>query len=126
MAKHRLNPDVARVTGADKRSPGRFKGRSDPQTDPLGDPPANLTESMQAEWHSLFADIPWLRRSDRGIVALTVRLLDALHTNPAQFPISGYGQLRLCLSSLGATPVDRSRVSQSDDEYDDPATEFLN
>ncbi len=126
MAKPRLNPDVARVTGADKRSPGRFAGRANPQTEPLGGPPASLSEGQQKVWLELVSDVPWLVTSDRAMVGITVRLIDALQTNPAGFPLSGYAQLRLCLSSLGATPVDRSKVSIASNDRDDSIAEFVN
>jgi hypothetical protein len=34
--------------------------------------------------------------------------------------------MRLCLSSMGGTPVDRTKISAPEEEPEDPADEFLN
>jgi len=68
---------------------------------------------------------PWLRASDKWIVGLASQL--SARTHEVDCPIGIYAQLRLCLSSMGGTPADRSRVQWStDDPDDDPASEFLN
>ena len=41
-------------------------------------------------------------------------------------PPAMIAQMRLLLSSMGGTPVDRSKVGKVDDEPDDPTDEFLN
>lgn len=123
MPKPRLTPDFARVTGADKRSPGRFKDRANPKVAPLGEPPEQLSEPIRAAWLDLADDLPWLARSDRAMLELTARLV-VMAEEPGA-PIGVLGQLRLCLSSLAATPVDRSKVPHVDDGDDDPADEFF-
>jgi len=40
--------------------------------------------------------------------------------------ISALAQLRLCLSAMGATPVDRSKVTMPEGKKPDPLEEFLN
>ena len=40
--------------------------------------------------------------------------------------MAAFAQMRLLLSSMGGTPVDRTKVSAPDDEAEDPADEFLN
>lgn len=124
MPRPRLTPEQARVMGADKRSPGRFKDRADPSTEPLGSPPQGLSAPVKEAWLELASDIPWLCRSDRHLLKLTAEL--AVATRRPDAPIAAYAQLRLCLSSLAATPTDRSKVSIPDDENEDPAAEFFN
>jgi hypothetical protein len=51
--------------------------------------------------------------------------LSVMAQDPAA-PVSVFAQMRLCLSSLAATPVDRSKVAVADDADDDPLNEFLN
>jgi len=46
-----------------------------------------------------------------------------MRTDP-EMGIAALAQLRLCLSAMGATPVDRSKVTMP--EADDSADEFLN
>jgi hypothetical protein len=125
MARPRLPVEVASITGSAQRSPGRFKGRSAPVVACLGDAPKRFTQEQVTIWKEFAADLPWLRQSDRRVVALAVMLQHTVDTNPA-CPIGVYAQLRMALSALGATPVDRTRVQVADDPADDPANEFLN
>ena len=124
MPRPRLAPQIARVTGADKRSPGRFKDRATPTSTPLGSPPDRLSEPVKAAWLDLAADLPWLARSDRKMLELTAQL-SVMAQEPGA-PVAVYAQLRLCLSSLAATPVDRSKIAVAADDDADPIAEFLN
>lgn len=124
MPKPRLTPEQAHVTGADKRSPGRFRDRATPTTQPLGQPPQGLSEPVRSAWLDLAADLPWLARSDRKMLELTARL-SVMAQEPGA-PVSVFAQMRLCLSSLAATPVDRSKVAVAADDDADPLAEFLN
>ncbi|AGI68919.1 hypothetical protein OAN307_c34260 [Octadecabacter antarcticus 307] len=81
---------------------------------------------IEAEaWQDFAAEMPWLCASDRWIVAIACRLLTRTHEPDC--PIRIYGQLQLCLTSMGGTPADRSRVQWStDDASDDQKCESLN
>lgn len=124
MANPRLPPEVAAVTGADKRSPGRFKGRAAPKVKSLGPAPKSMNEDQQAIWDEFNEDFPWLGRSDRRVVGLAVILQSAIDKGDA--PVAVFAQMRMLLSAMGGTPVDRSKVQAPDDEDEDPADAFLN
>ena len=124
MPRPRLTNAAAQVTGADLKDPKRHAGRIDPQTGPLGPPPAKLAPDHKAAWIEIAGELPWLCQSDRHLVELA-SLLQVRIRQP-DCPMGVFTQLRLCLSSMGATPVDRSRVHWGDEEYADPADEFLN
>jgi hypothetical protein len=125
MARPRLPQDVAAATGAIVKNAGRFKGRSAPKVQPLGAPPRRFTEAQRAAWESFSVEMPWLAKPDRAVVELASRLRAAMEADP-EFPISGFAQLRMCLSQMGGTPTDRSKVAAPDEETDDPAAEFFN
>lgn len=124
MSKPRLPEQVAAVTGAAARSPGRFKDRKTPKVKSLGPAPKSYNEAQREIWGSFNDDFPWLGRSDRELVRLAVDLRTIIDSGEA--PVAVYAQMRLLLSSMGGTPVDRSKVGAPDDEDDDPADEFLN
>ena len=125
MANPRTPKAVARITGADRLHPGRHAGRTEPATAPLGDMPEGMTPDEQEAWQALSDDMPWLRRSDRGILRLAARL-SVLAQQPG-CTLGTFTQLRLCLSSMGGTPVDRSKIAADGDyDSDDPAAEFFN
>jgi hypothetical protein len=57
------------------------------------------------------------------LVELAARL--KVITSESGAPLAAFTQLRLCLSSMGGTPVDRSKIAAPDDATDDPADEFF-
>lgn len=71
------------------------------------------------------SEMPWLARSDRTLVEVASKLRARMMTDP-EMGVNALAQLRLCLSAMGGTPADRSKVSAPDDEDEDPAAEFLN
>jgi hypothetical protein len=125
MTRNRLPVEVASITGSDKRSPGRFKGRSAPVVKSLGPAPKRFNAAQIEIWDEFNADFPWLGRSDRRLVGLAVRLQHTIDTDP-DCPVAVFAQMRMLLSAMGGTPVDRSKVSAPNKEIEDPADEFLN
>lgn len=118
----------AALTGADKNHPGRFKPRSEPKVSgrDLGRPPAYLPATAKKAWATFADELPWLTYEDRGAVEIVslmrAHIMDGL---TADLPASFFGNYRMALSSLGATPVDRTKVHQpSKDEDDDPFAGF--
>ena len=126
MARPRLPAEVASVTGADKRSPGRFKGRSAPVAKSLGLPPKRFTPYQVEIWNEFNEDMPWLGRSDRRVVGLAVILQSEIDDPLTKTPVAVFAQMRMLLGAMGGTPVDRSKVTAPDDETEDPADAFLN
>lgn len=124
VGRPRLANEVAAVTGADKRSPGRFAGRSKPKVLSLGPAPKKYDDAQKEMWDEFNADFPWLGRSDRRLVGLAVELQTVIDGGKA--PLAVYAQMRLLLSSMGGTPVDRSKVATPDVDDKDPVDEFLN
>lgn len=123
MGRPRTPAAIARITGADRLHPGRHASRSEPSVRPIGPPPERLTDAERGAWLALVADMPWLGRSDRALVELTARL--KVITSEPDAPLAAYTQLRLCLASMGGTPVDRSKIAAPDEDTDDPGAEFF-
>jgi len=124
MARPRLPVAVATVTGADKRSPGRFAARSALSVKSLGPAPKRFTPEQIEIWNEFNEDFPWLGRSDRRVVGLAVMLQNQIDTEK-EVPVAVFAQMRMLLSAMGGTPVDRSKVQAPEDNESDPADEFL-
>ena len=120
----RLPQDVAKITGAADKNAKRFKDRASPKVKSLGPAPKAFTDEQREIWNEFNADFPWLGRTDRKLVGMACLLQDAINAGDA--PIAYFAQLRLMLSSMGGTPVDRSKVTMAEDTKPDPADEFLN
>lgn len=122
MARPRTPTAKAALTGADKINPGRFKPRSEPKASgrDLGRPPAYLPPTAKKAWATFADELPWLTFEDRGAVEIVslmrAQIMDGM---TADLPASFFGNYRMALSSLGATPVDRTKVYQPPQEEDD-------
>lgn len=128
MARPRTPNAKASLTGADKINPGRFRDRNQPKSTGrgLGSAPSYLPPTAKKAWEVFADELPWLTFEDRGAVEI-VSLMRALIIDgmTADLPASFFGNYRMALSSLGATPVDRTKVYQPPQEdEDDPFAAF--
>lgn len=121
----RLPQEVAKITGAVAKNAGRFEGRSTPKIKSLGPAPKRFSPEQAEIWDEFNEDFPWLGRSDRNLVGLAVLLQDQINKAGSEATPPMFAQMRLLLSSMGGTPVDRTKVGKPDDEDEDPAAEFL-
>jgi hypothetical protein len=120
----RLPNDVAKITGAVAKNAGRFKDRFDQkEVKSLGPAPPSFDEEQRAIWDAFNADFPWLGRADRSLVKMAVMMDQMVDSGEA--PVSVFAQYRLLLSSMGGTPVDRSKVSAPEEKDEDPADQFF-
>lgn len=122
MPRPRTPLEAAKTLGAHLKDAGRYSGRKEPKVDPIGEPPDTLTEYEAQMWAEFVSEIPWLGKSDRTVLEVACRLRARMRTDP-EMGVNALAQLRMCLSAMGATPADRSKVSVPDDEEED---EFFN
>lgn len=125
MARQRTPLAKAKLMGEAGKKPGRFAGRSEPKTKPLGRPSKWMVDENQlAAWKAFKQEIPWLGESDRtcleGACVLRARLMKG-----EEVGVQALGQLRQYLNDMGATPTARSKIG-APEEDDDGLGEFLN
>lgn len=127
MPRPRLTPSKATLTGAEAKNPQRFRDRSEPKKSgrPLGAAPSYLPKTSKRAW-AVFADeLPWLTFEDRGAVEIVSLMRAQIMDKTPDLSASFFGNYRMALSSLGATPVDRTKVYQPKDGDDDDEFGFL-
>lgn len=56
MPRPKLPQQVARITGADKVNPKRYKGGADPVLPGIGAAPARLSAEQRATWDEVVSD----------------------------------------------------------------------
>jgi hypothetical protein len=124
MARPRTPLAKAFATGEAQKRPGRYRDRKEPRSPELGRPTAFLDEMQRRCWAAFKKEIPWLRESDRALVegACVLRAKAWAGTLSAD----GWAQLRLCISAMGGTPTNRTKIQTPDDAEYDPAEAFLN
>ncbi|MFC3839220.1 hypothetical protein [Paracoccus rhizosphaerae] len=122
MGRHRTPLAKAKLTGADRKHPDRYRDRREPSGGgPVGDPPCYLDAEAKRFWRIFAAELPWLQFSDRAILTsasiLRARMIAAADGATGAL----VREYRSTLSSLGATPASRQRVSlPSERDGDDP------
>ncbi|MCK0151087.1 hypothetical protein MWU54_13685 [Marivita sp. S6314] len=114
----------ARLTGADKKDPQRYRDRKEPRTSgqPVGNPPDYLQANARAVWCELTGALGWLIREDRAAVELASVALGQVREfvkAGEPVPASLMAASNTALGKLGATPADRAKVEMPADENDD-------
>jgi hypothetical protein len=112
----------AEATGRAQQHPHRFKHRKEPQSIPLGEPPDEFDLYERIMWDDFKREVTWLMESDRATVIVASKLRALVLLNMADD--KHYGKLLSCLSRMGATPADRSKIYAPKEEAE-PADEFL-
>jgi hypothetical protein len=118
----------AKATGRILHDPKRFNSRREPQSNgPLGKPPKWMKSPTQIEaWRTFEDELPWLNHSHRALVAIASDIRGKLIAGD-EVSVNGLNLLRLCLSQMGASPVDSSRITLPDEEDDveDPSSKYF-
>ena len=115
MARPRTPTAVLELTGAFQKDPQRRECREgEPAANgPLGDPPAGFAADRELLeiWDELVSLVPAnvLARADRWTVELACRMMRLLRKGG--FKAAELNILLSCLSRMGLTPADRSKVS---------------
>ena len=127
MARPRTPTAELERTGAFVKDPQRAREDA-PTRAPLGDPPATLPAEMYETWQELrqIAPVDVLRCADAWVVENAVRLMYSQRTEE-KFTMAQMSQLNWCLSRMGMTPSDRSKVNATAAKPDaDPADKYFN
>jgi hypothetical protein len=126
MARPRKPTAELERNGAFAKNPNRK--RADPKTTgPVGDPPPTMPLELHSIWHELAEHAPLnvLRSADRGLLEVASRLLHAIRIAPLLVVEPAlYAQFIKCLSAMGMTPVDRSKVHAPQEKADNPFAKF--
>ncbi|MHC1949868.1 hypothetical protein IF803_36720 [Bradyrhizobium sp. UFLA06-06] len=117
MPRQRIPTAKARLEGRHIKDPQRYK-RNEPTADAIGDPPKWLNDAQRAAWREFAGELPWLNRSHRALVEIACAVRARLQSGE-EVGTKALSLLRLCLASMGASPVDASKVSWAPDEDQD-------
>lgn len=125
MANPRTPTAKAKITGAAAKNPKRFAQRGDIESPQLGEPSPWLTEGQCLAWAAFQKEFPWLTEADRTLVEIAASLRARLMAGH-DVGVQALAQLRMCVSSMGGTPADRSKVMVPNEGEADPAERFFN
>ena len=113
MARHRLHPVIAELTGARRANPQRYRDVAPVAEGELGDPPEHLSAGAAAVWREIASTAPAgvLATADRVAVELAANLVAEYREAPREFLASRIAQMTGLLARLGMTPIDRQRLA---------------
>src|SRR4051794_33452283 len=113
MARNRKPTQELEQSGAFEKDPKRRLARENEPVPagPLGDPPDYLSAAAQNVWHELASHVPEgvLTIADRFLVEIVSRQMARLRAGE-DLKAAEINQIISCLSRMGLTPADRSRV----------------
>lgn len=125
MPNPRTPTAKAKITGTARKNPKRFAQRAEPNGVPLGEPSDWMGGEQRVAWAAFTKEFPWLNESDRTLVEIASCLRARLMSGE-EVGVQALGQLRMCVSAMGGTPADRSKVMVPDGEEADPSERFFN
>jgi hypothetical protein len=115
MARPRKPTTVLELTGAYRKDPQRRADRAnEPESlGPIGAAPLHFSEELKAIWNELvaLASPGVLTVSDRLTVEVTCRMVLRVRREDSAWGSADVNVLMRCLSLMGMTPTDRSKVS---------------
>ena len=127
MARPRLPTEIQALKGAFRKNPQRTRPVGAKASRPLGNPPRYFAEDEVEIWLETVEDAPAgvLTSADRTVFELLCRLRAKFRRD--WLTGAEMSQMTWCLSHLGFTPSDRSKVEgQPEETSASPADEFLN
>jgi hypothetical protein len=121
MARHKQPDELARLKGAHKNHPERYRGEIPKSTLPIGDPPGRMSPEAQKAWHELAAYVVpgVLTGADRPIFEVLANLFAEYWEKPAKFPSSRLPHLVGIAARFGLTPSDRIKLAIEPQDDDD-------
>ena len=122
MAKHAQPLELAKLKGADKVHPERYRKEVPKSELPIGDYPAVRSLDPEDCWKEIAAQsIPGvLTGADRIVLEVASNLLAEYRADPTKFVAAKYTHLISCLARFGMSPSDRTKlgVGKKDDDDD--------
>ena len=124
MSRPRKPTELLELNGAFKHDPSRRRPISPKSTGDVGDPPDYFAMNEKAAWFELIAisAAGVLTAADRVVLEMTARLL-------AKYRIGTLSHhetkdLQWCLSHLGLSPADRSKILPGSSDSLGPSSPF--
>ena len=111
MGRPRKPTAVLELTGAFQKDPQRRRDHEPKPQGPIGDPPADFDDVLMVLWRELLGMVPAgvLAVADRWLLELTCRTMRQVKQG---YALAAEKNLLLsCLSRMGLTPADRSRIA---------------
>ena len=114
--------EIAKLKGAHKKDPQRYRDKVPKSKLPLGLPPDHMTDDAKETWWELsFYSIPGvITGADRVLLETLSNLLAEYRKEPDKIPTPRINQMINCLARFGMSPSDRTKLGQPLTPKDNP------
>lgn len=125
MARIAQPVELAKLKGAHKKNPQRYKKEPPKSAHPLGESPKHIRGKSKDSWDELckYCLKGVLTGADRFILEISSNLLAEYRSDPQEFSAAKLEKLIGCLARLGMTPADRQKLGvekkAEDESFDD-------
>ena len=121
MARLAQPNELAKLKGADRVNPGRYRAKPPKSKLPCGNPPKNMDNEAKACWFEISTKaIPGvLTYADTVLLEMASNLLAEYRDDVVGFPIGKYPHLIGCLARFGMSPSDRTKLGVDKPKDDD-------
>ncbi|KAB7769353.1 hypothetical protein [Xanthomonas maliensis] len=126
MARHKQPDELARLKGADKQNPQRYKRQVPKSKAALGKAPDHLSPEAISAWKELEKHaLPGvLTGADRFVMEVAASLLAEFRNSPPDFKAAKYSHLIGCFARLGLSPADRQKLGTEKPPEENAFNEF--
>ena len=121
MPRPKMSLAEARLRGADRKNPSRFRGRHDqPKGDPIGEAPEGLNAAQRTAWNEFVEAWPWVAKSDRAALELLCIVAARVRHPNEETRTSLLSTYRQLVAAFGGSPTSRNRIDWRGEEDDRP------
>ena len=119
--------EIAKLKGAVKHDPQRYRGVPDGRPGGLGAPPDYLKSSVKAMWYEILDMIPEniTTASDRHVIEVFANLMVEYRKDPESFAVGKYPALMRAMEVLGLSPAARRKIAVNPKPKENSFAEFL-
>lgn len=123
--KHTQPLEIAKLKGATRHDPQRYKKVPPKSEFDIGQPPAHMGAEAKAAWFEIqsYAIPGVLTAAERPLLEVLANLFAEYRIDPLGFPTNRMGQMIGALARLGMSPADRQRLgvepAPKENEFDE-------
>ena len=105
--------EIARLKGAVKHNPQRYRNVPEGSSLPAGEPPASMRQGAKVIWFELLGWTPngCATASERVYLELAANLMLEYRNDPFVFPAAKIAQLQAAIKELGMGSIARRKIS---------------
>ena len=119
--------EIAKLKGAVKHDPQRYRDVPDGRNGGIGGPPEYLSSAAKAMWYEVLGMIPEgiATASERAVIEVFANLMVEYRMDPMSFAVGKYPALMRAMEVLGLSPAARRKIAVPAKPKENSFAEFV-